>query len=222
MREQLSRYGSLHGVPTIAEKGRDRRLAHGRQHGHDRVETCRRRVDLQHDATPRFEHRVDKQDEIIDGATADRIVERRAVGIQTGGRAHEHVYNRETVGLERRAGRGVVDDYVCVFGREHFSRAIGADQLRTQPACGDPAPCEPLVFGRDNEPSGGKAAAFEQCDRSGRDQLDRVEPRVEQLDDVRFELCNPVRPGEADIAAAEGQHLHDVLGLQQLRFGARQ
>ena len=45
-----------------------------------------------------------------------------------------------------------------------------------------------------------------------------------KLDHVRphLELRYPVRPREAGVAAAERQHLHDVLGFQHLRFGARQ
>jgi hypothetical protein len=68
---------------------------------------------------------------------------------------------------------------------------------------------------------------FEQRGGSGGDELHGIEPSVEQLDDVGpssppFELRDPVRPGEADVPAAEGEHLYDVLGFQHLRFGARQ
>ena len=45
---------------------------------------------------------------------------------------------------------------------------------------------------------------------------DRVEPRVEQLDQVSLQLGDPVGAGEADVTGPRPQHLDDVLGLEQL------
>ncbi len=188
------------------------------------VETRRRGVHLQHHAAPRLEHGVDQQHEIVDEPSPRRIIERGAVRIQTSGGAHQLVDDREVVCLQRRTGCGVVDDHVGVFGRKHFGRTIRANKLGAETARADPAAREPLVLRRDDQATLGQLPAFEQRDGSGCDELHGIEPGVEQLDDVRptLELRHPVRAGETDVAAAQGEHLHDVLGFQHFCFGARQ
>ena len=140
--------------------------------------------------------------------------------------AHQHVYDGKTVGLEGRARRGVVDDYVGIFRGKHFGRAVGTDELGAQSLRADPTACEPLVLGRDDQTAveAREAAALEQRDRRGGDQLHRIEPGVEHLHDggPALQLGDPIRSGKAGIATAEREHFYDVLGLQHLRLGTRQ
>ena len=141
------------------------------------------------------------------------------MGVEAGRGAHQLVDDHEAVGLERLAGRHVVDDAVGVLGREHLGRAVGMDEGRPQPAPLEPGPGQALVLGGDDEGRPLEPAALE-LGRCGGDHGDRVEPGIEQLDQLGRELGDPVGAGEADVARADVQHLDDVLRLQDLGLEA--
>ena len=141
------------------------------------------------------------------------------VGVEPGRGAHQLVDDHQAIGLERLAGRHVVDDAVGVLGREHLGRAIGMDEGRAQPAALEPGPGQALVFRGDHERRPREAAVGE-LRRRGRDHGDRVEAGIEQLDQLGRQLGHPVGAGEAYVARAEVQHLDDVLGLQDLGLEA--
>ena len=122
--------------------------------------------------------------------------------------------------LQRRSGRGVVDDDVGVFRRKDLRGAVRAHEARLELSRPDPSPREALVLARDDEGDPGERAGFQQRCRGRGHDANRIEPRVEQLDQARILLGDPIRAGEADVARARCEHLDDVLRLEQLRLEA--
>jgi hypothetical protein len=89
------------------------------------------------------------------------------------------------------------------------------DEGRLEPAPGEPRERQPLVLRGDDE-GGPLEPAGRELGRRRSDQAHRIEPGVEQLDDLGRELGDPVGAGETDIPRAQVQHLDDVLRLQDL------
>ena len=61
------------------------------------------------------------------------LLERIGMGVEPGRGAHQLVDDHQAIGLERLAGRHVVDDAVGVLGREHLGRTIGMHEGRARP-----------------------------------------------------------------------------------------
>ena len=141
------------------------------------------------------------------------------MGVEPGRGAHQLVDDDQAVGLQRLAGRHVVDDAVGILGREHLGRAVGVHEGRPKAAALEPGAGQALVFGGDDErrprePSRRTRAWPRRPRRPG------SSPVSSSSTSSADELGDPVGAGEADVARAEMQHLDDVLRLQGLGLEA--
>ena len=68
----------------------------------------------------------------------------------------------------------------------------------------------------------GKAPSSRTVSGAAGDDAYRIEPGVEEVNQLAIQLRDPVRPGKAEIARTGVQHLDDVLGFEQLALVAFQ
>ena len=209
--------------PGIAVQGRHRRLAHARQDRDHRLEAVGRHVDLEHHPLAGIQHRAHQDHEVLDARALLRLRPARADGRRAGSRsASARRRSTQSVRLQRRAGRRVVDDAVGILGREHLGRAVGSHERRLEARA---APARRRVSRSYSvaTTNGARRAAPSGNPGRGRDHVRTGSSPVSSSSTSSAAILHhPVGAGEADVARAQMQHLDDVLRLEDLGLEAIQ